>query len=119
MPKLPPGVTLPPNLQAGPNGMNVVTSRCITADQAMPDSRPPSQSSKCTRDKWERDGGTVHWAMTCATQHGDVHLDGVGHYHGDTMEADVTTTQTVPTSGAPQTTTMHLTGHYLGPCDAK
>ena len=119
MPKLPPGVQLPPNLQMGPNGMKVTNTRCITPDEAAPDARPPSQNSKCTRDKWERDGGTVHWAMTCVSQHGPVHSEGVGHYHGDTMEADVTTQSPPPNGGSPQTMTTHVTGHYLGACDAK
>jgi hypothetical protein len=119
MPKLPPGVQLPPNIQAGPNGMKVTNSRCITPDEAAPDGRPPSQNSKCTRDKWERDGGTVHWAMTCPSQHGPVHMEGVGHYHGDTMEADITTQTPLASGAPPQTVTTHVTGHYLGACDAK
>jgi hypothetical protein len=119
MPKLPPGVQLPPNIQMGPNGMKVTNTRCITPDEAAPDGRPPGQNSKCTRDKWERDGGTVHWAMTCQTQHGPMHAEGVGHYHGDTMEADITTQTPPPPNGGPQTMTTHITGHFLGACDAK
>jgi hypothetical protein len=92
MPKLPPGLQLPPNIQAGPNGMKVTNTHCVTPDEAAPDVRPPGQSnSKCTRDKWERGGGTVH-----------------------------VTAQTPLASGAPpQTVTTHITGHYLGACDAK
>jgi hypothetical protein len=119
MPKLPPGVTLPPNIQAGPNGMKVTNTHCITPDEAAPDARPPGQNSKCTRDKWDRDGGTVRWAMTCPSQHGPTHVEGVGHYHGDTMEADITTQTPLASGVPPQTTTMHVTGHYLGACDAK
>jgi hypothetical protein len=111
-------VQLPPNIQAGPNGMNVTSSRCITADEAAPESRPLGQNGKCTRDKFERDGGTVTWAMTCESQHGPVHMEGVGHYHGDSMDADITTKATFG-GGPPQTMTTHITGHYLGPCDAK
>jgi len=120
MPKLPPGVQLPSNLQMGPNGMKVTNTRCITPDEAAPDGRPPGQNNnKCTRDKWERDGGTVRWAMTCTSSHGPMHAEGVGHYHGDTMEADVTTQAPPSTGGSPQTMTTHITGHYLGACDAK
>jgi hypothetical protein len=120
MPKLPPGVQLPPNLQMGPNGMKVTNTRCISPDEAAPDGRPPGQNnSKCTRDKWERDGGTVRWAMTCPSSHGPVHAEGIGHYHGDTMEADITTQAPPPNGGPSQTMTTHVTGHYLGACDAK
>jgi hypothetical protein len=119
MPKLPPGVQLPPNIQMGPNGMKVTNTRCITPDEAAPDGRPlGQQNNKCTRDKWERDGGTLHWVITCQTQHGPAHSEGVGHYHGDTMEADITT-QTLLPNGGPSQTTTHVTGHYLGACDAK
>jgi hypothetical protein len=120
MPKLPPGLQLPPNIQAGPNGMKVTNTHCVTPDEAAPDVRPPGQSnSKCTRDKWERGGGTVHWAMTCQTPRGPAHTEGVGHYHGDTMEADVTTQTPLASGAPPQTVTTHITGHYLGACDAK
>ena len=68
--------------------------------------------------KLDSSGGTVRWESTC-TQASDgtaVHSAGVAHYTGDT--ADVKTVVNRP-GGGPNDTTQHVSGHYLGPCDAK
>ena len=62
----------------------------------------------------------MRWESTC-TQPNDgttVHSEGVAHYDGVAMTADVKTIVT-GSGGAPNATTQHVTGHYLGPCDAK
>jgi hypothetical protein len=123
MPQLPPGVTLPPGVSAGPNGMNVTRTSCVTSDRPMPaDMHQPGgqqQPNQCKITTLDRSGGTARWAMDCPQRNGGtVHTEGTAHYSGDTMEADSTTRVEV-TGRPPQTTTQHVTGHYLGPCDDK
>jgi len=119
LPKLPPGVALP-GIQIGPGGINVVHTSCVTSSQPMPaDLRPPNQQhGQCKIEKIERAGGTVKWSTTCATPQGTIHSDGVAHYSGDTMEATFAT-HTSGGNGQPTDSSQHITGRYLGPCDAK
>ena len=121
MPKLPPGVTLPPGVNIGSGGVNVTHTSCVTASAPMPaDMHPPQeQQGQCKVSKLDSDGGTVRWETTCSPGDGaTVVSEGVAHYNGDTMEA---TMKTVVTSGGnpPTETKQHITGRYLGPCDAK
>jgi hypothetical protein len=122
MPKLPPGVQLPPGINIGPGGVNVTRTSCINSATPMPADMHQSnqQHGQCKVAKVDISNGTVRWDSTC-TQPNDgttVHSEGVAHYDGDTMTADVKTIVTSP-GGPPNATTQHLTGHYLGPCDAK
>ncbi|MFZ2007275.1 MAG: DUF3617 family protein [Stellaceae bacterium] len=122
MPKLPPGVQLPPGINIGPKGVNVTRTSCIDSATPMPADMHQSnqQHGQCKVAKLDSSGGTVRWESTCI-QPSDgttVHSEGVAHYDGDAMTADV---KTVVTShgGPPNETTQHVTGHYLGHCDAK
>lgn len=121
MPKLPPGVTLPPGIKMGQGGIKMSRTSCVNAATPMPaDIHPPQQQhGQCKVDRLESNGGAVRWDTTCAQPDGTViHAEGVAHYTGDTMEA--TLKAQVSGGGNPQSeTTQHITGHYLGPCDDK
>jgi hypothetical protein len=121
MPKLPPGVTLPPGVNIGPGGINVTRTSCVNSATPMPaDMRPPNQQhDQCKVGGVTNIGGTVTWESTCTQPDGSVvHSDGVAHYSGDRMEATMKTRVSGGTGGTNETT-QHVTGHYLGACDAK
>jgi hypothetical protein len=122
MPKLPPGITLPPGVNIGPNGVNVTRTSCVDSTTPTPaDMRPPNQQhGQCKVGKLASNGGTVTWETTCTQPDNGtvVHSQGVAHYAGETMEATMKT-QITGSNGAPNETTQHITGRYLGPCDAK
>ncbi len=64
-------------------------------------------------------GGAVTWEVSCTQSDGSVvHSDGTAHYAGDRMEATMKTRVSGGTGGTSETT-QHITGHYLGACDAK
>jgi hypothetical protein len=121
MPKLPPGVQLPPGVNIGAGGINVVKTSCVNSATPMPaDMHPPTQQhGQCKVDNVTTSGGTVTWTTSCQQSDGSVvHADGVAHYNGDTMEATMTTRVTGGSGGTSETT-QHVTGRYLGACDAK
>jgi hypothetical protein len=121
MPKLPPGVQLPPGINIGAGGINVTRTQCIDSATPIPaDMRPPRQQhGQCKVGRLDSKDGTVSWEATCSQSDGSVvHSDGVAHYTGDKMEATMKTR----VSGGPGGTnesSQHVTGSYLGPCDAK
>lgn len=122
MPKLPPGVQLPPGINIGPKGVNVTRTSCVDSSTPMPADMHQSnqQHGQCKVARLDISGGTVRWETTC-TQQSDgtsVHSEGVAHYAGNAMEANVKTVVINP-GGPSNETTQHLIGHYLGPCDAK
>ncbi|HVH78682.1 MAG TPA: DUF3617 family protein [Stellaceae bacterium] len=119
--KLPPGVQLPPGVNIGAGGINVVKTTCVDQATPMPaDMRPPNQQhGQCKTGNVVKNGGTVTWEVTCPQSDGSVvHSDGVAHYTGDTMEATMKTRVTGGTGGISETS-QHITGRYLGACDAK
>jgi len=119
MPKLPPGVTLP-GVNVGPGGISVTRTSCIDSATPMPaDMHPPSQQrGQCKVASLNKSGGTVTWETTCTQPDGTiVHSEGVAHYTGDAMEATLKTRVT-GANNQPNETTQHITGRYLGPCDA-
>jgi hypothetical protein len=121
MPKLPPGVTLPPGVAIGPGGINVTKTSCVDSATPMPaDMHPPNQQhGQCKTGRVASAGGTVTWETSCTQPDGSVvHSDGVAHYSGNAMEATLKTRVSGGTGGTSETT-QHVTGHYLGPCDAK
>jgi hypothetical protein len=121
LPKLPPGIKLPPGLNIGPGGINVTKTTCVESSSPIPaDLHGPSeQHGQCKVGGLTNKDGTVTWETTCSQSDGSVvHSDGVAHYTGDTMEATLKTRVSGGTGGASETT-QHITGRYLGPCDAK
>lgn len=122
MPKLPPGVQLPPGVNIGPGGVNVKRTSCVDSATPMPADMHQSnqQHGQCKVAKVDISGGTVRWESTCsqASDGTTVHSEGVAHYTGDTMEANIKTLVTSPKS-PPTETAQHVTGRYLGACDAK
>jgi hypothetical protein len=61
----------------------------------------------------------VRWETICTQPDNTVvHAEGVAHYAGDTMEATLKT-RLSGGGNPPSETTQHITGHYMGPCDAK
>ena len=111
MPKPPPGVQLPPNVQMQQGGMKSSYKTCVDSERAVP-SDPRGQ---CKIEHVQRNGATISWTGTCATAQGTVRSEGVAHYSGDTMEANLTT-QVPGANGQAMKTMQHITGHYLGIC---
>jgi hypothetical protein len=85
----------------------------------MPKHPPTQQHGKCNVGAVNKNGNTVTWETSCPQSDGSVvHSDGVAHYTGDTMEATIKTRVTGGTGGISETS-QHITGRYLGACDAK
>lgn len=119
--KLPPGVQLPPGINIGAGGINVTRTSCVESASPVPaDMRPPNQQhGQCKVGHLENKDGTVTWETTCQQSDGSVvHSDGIAHYAGSTMEATMKTRVSGGTGGTSETT-QHITGRYVGPCDAK
>jgi hypothetical protein len=119
LPHLPPGVALPPGLKIGPGGINVTRTACVNQSTLVPPGLhlPAEQHGQCKVEHLERDEGTVRWLVSCSGAPGSVRAEGVAHYTGDKMEATLTT-HSVDSAGHAQATSQHVTGRYLGPCDA-
>ena len=122
MPKLPPGVQLPPGVSMNGGGVSVTHTTCVDSATPIPaDMHSQGQhGGQCKNENVDVSGGVVRWNTTCTPSDGavTVHSEGVAHYNGDTMEADIKTM----TSGGnipPQETHEHVTGRYLGACDGK
>ena len=111
--QLPGAAQSPPGVQASAGGNAPMTrTACIDAANPIP------AEAQCTLDRVDRQGGVVTWAMTCNTPRGPILSAGSGRYAGDTMEATLTARVPGP-NGQPVDTPGHITGRYLGPCDAK
>jgi hypothetical protein len=121
MPKLPPGVQLPPGVNIGTGGINMTRTSCVESATPVPaDMRPPTQQhGPCKIGAVNKNGNTVTWETSCPRSDGSVvHADGVAHYTGDTMEATMKTRVSGGTGGISEAA-QHITGRYLGPCNAK
>src|SRR5882672_7276078 len=124
MPKLPPGVQLPPNvqIQRGAGGMTVKNTRCVTsADPTAELSKPQGPNAanrKCKLETMERNGGSIHWVNTCASPRATVQMEGTVRYAGDMMEGDFKSRVNTQ-NGKTAERTSHIVGRYLGPCDGK
>jgi hypothetical protein len=105
------GGQTPAAAKARGGGAKATYTSCIAADRAVPTELGP----QCKIDSSKRHGGRLTWSMTCTNPQNSVHSDGEAQYHGDAMEA----TMTSHLPGADGTTTdmsQHITGRYLGPC---
>ena len=103
----------PPGVQPAAGGSAPMTlTACIDAANPIP------AEGQCKVDKVDRHGGGVTWAMTCNIPRGPIVSAGSGRYAGDTMEAALTARVPGP-NGQPVDSPGHITGRYLGPCDAK
>lgn len=121
IPKLPPGVQLPPGVSIGAGGINATRTSCVDSARPVPaDMHPPTQQhSQCKVGAVNKNGNTVTWETSCTQSDGSVvHADGVAHYTGDRMEATMKTRVTGGTGGTSESS-QHITGRYLGSCDAK
>ena len=109
-----PGATQSPSgVQASAGGNAPMTSTaCIDAANPIP------TEGQCKLDRVDRHGSGVTWAMTCNTPRGPIPSAGSGRYAGDTMEATLTARVPGP-NGQPVDTPGHISGRYIGPCDAK
>jgi hypothetical protein len=63
-------------------------------------------------------GGTVRWSWSCATDKVTVQFEGVVHYHGETLDGELTM-RTNTADQPPIEKSQSVTGRYLGPCDEK
>lgn len=122
MPKLPPGVQLPPGVSMNGGGMSVTHTTCVDSATPIPaDSHTQGQHGQCKNENVDVSGGVVRWNTTCAPSNAGgvtVRSEGEAHYNGDTMEADIKTATTGGNMPV-QETKEHITGRYLGACDAK
>jgi Protein of unknown function (DUF3617) len=111
--QLPGPAQSPPGVQASAGGNAPMTrTACIDAANPIP------AEAQCKLDRVDRQGSVVTWAMTCNSPRGPILSAGSGRYAGDTMEATLTARVPGPTS-QPVDSPGRITGHYLGPCDAK
>ena len=79
---------------------------------------PIPAEGQCKLDRVDPRGSVVTWAMTCNSPRGPILSAGSGRYAGDTMEATLTARVPGP-NGQAVDTPGHITGRYLGVCDAK
>jgi hypothetical protein len=101
---------------------SVTTSRteCITSANLLPPnargpSAPLDANHPCKVDRTEVTGSTVRWSTSCSTADTTVHVDGVVHYRGETLDGEFTVRTT--TAGRPPIDrSQEMTGRYLGPC---
>ena len=113
--QLRPGMQPSPEIRLGPEGLTVIRTRCITAANPFP---PTQAGEPCKMDKSHVNGGTLSWSVTCTTPKITVHQEWIVHYHGETMDGQVTSRSTTP-DHTPVESTTQLRGRYLGPCAAK
>jgi hypothetical protein len=114
--QLPRGMQPSPDRRLGPEGLTVIRTRCITAADPFP---PKPAGEPCKMDKTHVNGGTLSWSVTCSTTPKiTVHQEWIVHYHGETMDGQVTSRSTTP-DHTPVESTTQLQGRYLGPCAAK
>ncbi len=120
LPKLPPGVQLPPGIRMGPGGVTVKRRECLSAGNPVPAAaRQPHAGDahgQCTTDAFTVSGGTVRWRVSCVSAEATTRSEGVAHYDGERMDADITVSTMTP-GGPPTTVSQHMTGRWLGPCD--
>jgi hypothetical protein len=110
--QLPPGVQAPSGTSTPPGGGMQSTYRaCVDSERAV----PSDPRGACRIDNVRRNGATVTWTGTCTTGQGTVRSEGMAHYSGDTMQANLTT-QVPGANGQTMKTTQHITGHYIGAC---
>jgi hypothetical protein len=57
-------------------------------------------------DKTQVNGGTLSWSVTCATPKITVHQEWIVHYHGETMDGQVTSRSTTPDHTPVESTTQ-------------
>jgi hypothetical protein len=123
-PPMPAGTKAPPGVQIRPDGsMHVAQTVCVNARNPVPVGPPPVPPQKpgqpsCKLDKMDRNGGDVHWAMTCSGPQGSTHAEGEAHYRGDTMQANVQSHIAAPNQPAADVS-QSVSGRYLGACTGK
>ena len=103
--------------------MTMSRTGCINSDDHLPPmargpSAPRDANRPCKVDKTEVSGGTVRWSTSCTTPQAVVHEEGVVHYHGETLNGEVTVRTTLA-GHEPTARSQPITGRYLGPCDDK
>jgi hypothetical protein len=112
-----------PGVQITPDGMTMSRTGCINSDDPLPPmargpSAPRDANRPCKVDKTEVSGGTVQWSTSCTTPQVVVHEEGVVHYHGETLNGEVTVRTTLA-GHEPTASSQPITGRSLGPCDDK
>jgi hypothetical protein len=121
--QLPPGMENQAGVKLGPDGMTVSRTGCTTSDNPLPPmARGPSTARDvdhpCKIDKTDVSGDTVHWSWSCTTEKATFQSEGVVHYHGETLDGELTT-RTSTAGHPPIEKSQSLTGRYLGPCGDK
>ena len=113
--QLPRGMQPSPDIRLAPEGLTVIRTRCITAADPFP---PTHAGEPCKINKTHVNGGTLTWSVTCNTTKITVHQEWIVHYHGETMDGQVSSRSTTP-DHTPVESTTQLKGRYICPCAAK
>jgi hypothetical protein len=121
--QIPPGMENNPGVRLGPDGMTISRTSCTTSDNPLPPmaratSTPRDADHPCKIDKTDVSGDTVRWSWSCVTDKATFQSEGVVHYHGETLDGELTTRTSTP-GHPPIEKSQALTGRYLGPCDNK
>jgi hypothetical protein len=135
---LPPGMKLGPGERLGPEGRTTVITKCASATNPLFPPKVPGEGSNlhCTIDKNDVSGGTRTFLMSYGpsknsagpsknsagpSKNSTFVLEGIVHYHGDTLDGtDTITFRTTSPSGYSLTVVSStIRGRYLGPCDIK
>ena len=120
--QLPTAVQPSPAMRLEPEGLTVSQSECISATNPFPPnarmSAPPDANHPCKVDKTDVNGGRVSWSTTCAAPQATINMEGVVHYHGETLDGTLTIHSTI-SGHSPIERSVPMTGRYLGPCNSK
>jgi hypothetical protein len=115
--QLPAGMQPPSSPSVGSGGGPDMTRTACIDDSSPVPPEPQQASIQCKVDKVERNGGVVTWSMTCSSPRGPIQSSGAARYSGETMEATLTARLPGP-NGKPVNAPGHISGRYLGPCNA-
>ena len=91
----------------GGRGMSTTRTQCITNDHPVPEANNENGCQQTHAIK----GNAVNFEVVCENSRST----GQVTYHNDSMNGTITSTQTE--HGQPTTTTINISGQYVGPCD--
>lgn len=119
MPKLPPGVQLPPGMSMSTQGntMQVTVKQCITKENMVPQDKDMKEHN-CKIINQEKRGNTVKWTAVCNEEDMKMTTEGTATYTGNVMESKMVI-NTQAKGEPPMKQIVTAKGKYLGPCPSK
>ena len=102
---------LPRSIHVFP-GMTSMATKCITATDPIGFPIDPP----CKIDKIDANDGTLRWSVICTKPPATTTLEWIEHYHGETMDGEVSNRTTWPDKLYEKRNSLH--GRYRGPCAA-